>query len=106
MSPCHGRLRSLPAAKAAPFGSRDLLGSTVATFALTIINHATIIAFAAMFAGLGLAETSGWTPALTVTLGVIIGSMLWWVLVDSRPDLPCIVPMGLAARLLFSCNLT
>lgn len=69
-------LRAPSATKAVPVGSRDLVGTTAATFALTIVNPAMIIAFAAMFAGLGLAETSGWVPALTVTLGVFIGSML------------------------------
>ncbi len=75
-------LRAQPADRAASVGHRDLLGTTAATFALTIVNPATIIAFAAMFAGLGLAEASGWCSALIVTLGVFLGSMLWWVILS------------------------
>lgn len=75
-------LRAQPADRAASVGHRDLLGTTAATFALTIVNPATIIAFAAMFAGLGLAEASGWGSALIVTLGVFLGSMLWWVILS------------------------
>jgi putative LysE/RhtB family amino acid efflux pump len=75
-------LRARPADRAASVGRRDLLGTIAATFALTTVSPATIIAFAAMFAGLGLAETSGWASALVVTLGVFLGSMLWWVVLS------------------------
>ncbi|MBR0555359.1 LysE family transporter [Ciceribacter sp. L1K23] len=63
--------------KAAGTGARDLVSTTVATFFLTIANPATILSFAAIFAGLGLAgERTG--PALLVA-GVFCGSMLWWI---------------------------
>lgn len=75
-------LRARPAERAASVGRFDLLGTIAATFALTIVNPATIIAFAAMFAGLGLAQASGWAAAFAVTLGVFLGSMLWWVLLS------------------------
>lgn len=75
-------LRARPADRAASTGHRSLLGTVATTFALTIINPATIITFAAMFAGLGLAETSGWVSASVVTLGVFLGSMLWWVILS------------------------
>ncbi len=54
------------------------LGATVAsTFALTIANPATILSFAAIFAGLGLGAASGADAAILVA-GVFSGSMLWW----------------------------
>ena len=66
------------AVKADSVGQRGLLGTVAATFALTIVNPMTIVAFAAMFAGLGLTQRAGWADAMTVTLGVFIGSLLWW----------------------------
>lgn len=76
-------LRTCPPDRPASEGRRDLLGTVAATFALTIVNPATILAFAAMFAGLGLAENSGWASALAVTLGVFLGSTLWWVILSA-----------------------
>lgn len=68
-----------PAATAARVGARDLLGTTGATFLLTIANPATILSFAAIFAGLGLAsQGDGWSAGSLVA-GVFAGSMLWWI---------------------------
>ncbi len=60
---------------------RPSLGRTyLTTFLLTLTNPATILAFAAIFAGLGTATgTSGWL----LVCGVFIGSALWWVLLSS-----------------------
>lgn len=66
------------ARSAAQVSARDLIGTTAATFLLTITNPMTIIAFAALFAGLGLASDSGTTSAAMVVFGVFAGSMLWW----------------------------
>lgn len=50
------------------------------TFALTITNPSTIISFAAVFAGLGLAGTGGGAAeAVRLVLGVFCGSALWWL---------------------------
>lgn len=68
-----------PPPTAARVGARDLLSTTGATFLLTITNPATILSFAAIFAGLGLAsEGDGWTAAALVA-GVFAGSMIWWI---------------------------
>lgn len=75
-------LLARPTDRAASVGRRDHFGTIAATFALTIVNPMTILSFAAMFAGLGLAETSGWESALVVTFGVCLGSMLWWVVLS------------------------
>lgn len=53
-----------------------LFGSAVA---LTLTNPLTIIAFAAIFAGAGLAAQPGVSSALVVTIGVAAGSFLWWL---------------------------
>lgn len=56
-----------------------LLADLVSTFALTITNPITIIAFLAIFAGIGLtgAEATLGRAAILV-LGVWLGSMAWW----------------------------
>jgi len=71
-------LRSRPVEKIASVERCDVFGTIAATFALTIVNPMTIVTFAAMFAGLGLAEAAGWAGAMTVVLGVFLGSLLWW----------------------------
>ncbi|MCF3935154.1 LysE family translocator [Acuticoccus sp. M5D2P5] len=63
---------------AAAVSARDLLGITGATFLLTITNPMTILSFAAIFAGLGLASGTGAGGAALVVSGVFAGSMLWW----------------------------
>lgn len=71
-----------PQKDAARIGARDLMGTTLATFFLTITNPMTILSFAALFAGLGLASVSGLAGASPVVLGVFAGSMLWWCLLS------------------------
>lgn len=72
--------RGTPAARAAvaPAAS-GLLATTATTFALTMANPATILSFAAIFAGLGLAESASPATAALVVGGVFAGSMLWWL---------------------------
>lgn len=67
---------------AAAVSRRDLIGTVAATFALTIANPMTILSFAAIFAGLGLASAEGTARALMVVAGVFAGSMLWWILLS------------------------
>ncbi|MBN1429681.1 MAG: LysE family transporter [Anaerolineae bacterium] len=57
-----------------------LVGAYASTFFLTLTNPMTILSFAAIFAGLGLAATSGsYLSAGTLVLGVFVGSTLWWL---------------------------
>lgn len=70
-----------PPRDAAEIGTRDLLGTTVATFFLTLANPATILSFAAIFAGLGLGAAPG-TGGLVIVVGVFVGSMLWWAILS------------------------
>ncbi|MFQ6774768.1 LysE family transporter [Cereibacter sphaeroides] len=65
------------AAAAAP---RGLWSTLAATFLLTLANPATILSFAAIFAGLGLAREADLASGATVVAGVFAGSMLWWIL--------------------------
>jgi putative LysE/RhtB family amino acid efflux pump len=66
----------------AKVSARDMVGTAVATFALTITNPMTILSFAAIFASLGLASEAGSASALLVVSGVFIGSMLWWTVLS------------------------
>ncbi len=67
-----------PAAVAASIGARDLFSTTVATFLLTMANPATILSFAAILAGLGIAGAVDGSSAAFVVVGVFAGSLLWW----------------------------
>ncbi|MBY6114613.1 LysE family transporter [Mameliella alba] len=71
-----------PTGAAAEVSARHLLGTAAATFLLTITNPMTILSFAAIFAGLGLATASGTSGAGMVVGGVFFGSMLWWCLLS------------------------
>ncbi len=76
-------LLSKPAQQAAQAGGSGLLGSYASTFLLTVTNPLTILSFAAIFAGLGLANTSrSYSAALVLVAGVFLGSASWWLLLS------------------------
>lgn len=58
----------------------SLQAAFLSTLALTLANPPTILAFAAIFAGLGLVSTADYRAAALVVLGVFLGSAAWWVL--------------------------
>ena len=59
--------------------NKSLLGDFVSVFLLTVSNPLTIIAFGAIFAGMGfVAEESGFFSVLYLVLGVFLGAGLWW----------------------------
>jgi threonine/homoserine/homoserine lactone efflux protein len=63
---------------------RNLARDYASTLALTLTNPMTIISFAAVFTGLGLAGGSGdYASAAVLVSGVFAGSVLWWVLLSS-----------------------
>jgi len=77
--------RGTPAPRAAEAGqdrAPGLLATTATTFALTLANPATILSFAAIFAGLGLARQADAVSAALVVAGVFAGSMAWWLLLS------------------------
>jgi threonine/homoserine/homoserine lactone efflux protein len=67
-----------PATAAAAVDRPGLLGAYLSIYGLTMTNPMTILSFAAIFAGFGL---GGGRPvdAALVTVGVFLGSSLWWV---------------------------
>jgi threonine/homoserine/homoserine lactone efflux protein len=52
------------------------------TFALTITNPMTMVGFAALFAGVGGVGEGDLGSASSIVLGVMSGSMLWWVVIS------------------------
>ncbi len=75
---------SRPSERPAKARGRGLLGAYASTLVLTLTNPMTILSFVAIFAGLGLGS-SGTTAvsALTLVLGVFLGSALWWLCLSS-----------------------
>lgn len=69
-----------------PSGSASLGGSYAATLVLTLGNPATILAFAAVFAGIGLADLSR-SEMPAVVAGTAIGSLAWWVVLVAAATL-------------------
>lgn len=57
----------------------NLIQAFLSTLGLTLANPPTILAFAAIFAGLGLASGNDYGAASLVVLGVFLGSASWWV---------------------------
>ncbi len=63
--------------------SDSLVSAYATTFLLTLTNPATILSFAAIFAGLGLAEQERDSyPAAMLVSGVFTGSAIWWLLLS------------------------
>jgi threonine/homoserine/homoserine lactone efflux protein len=58
-------------------------GAFASIYALTMTNPLTIVLFAGVFAGIGLAAGASFVDAAFVTLGVWAGSTLWWVVLCS-----------------------
>ncbi|EFM12692.1 Lysine exporter protein (LYSE/YGGA) [Paenibacillus curdlanolyticus YK9] len=59
--------------------SRHLLAAYLTTFFLTIMNPMTILSFLGVFAGVNAAGASH-GRAVTMVVGIFVGSMLWWLL--------------------------
>jgi len=55
----------------------------LSTLGLTLANPPTILAFAAIFAGLGLSSNASYAAAALVTWGVFLGSASWWLILAS-----------------------
>jgi len=61
--------------------NRGLTGDFLSTFVLTLTNPMTFVAFAAIFATMGIGAVYG-RPMLTAELvgGVFVGSAAWWII--------------------------
>ncbi len=66
----------------APPRRGGLAGAYLSILGLTLTNPMTILSFAALFAGLGIAGDDLAGSAL-LTLGVLLGSGAWWLLLTS-----------------------
>jgi threonine/homoserine/homoserine lactone efflux protein len=98
---CYLGIRTLlaqPAEQAAAAKSNNLAGARkrfgpkagayASTLLLTLTNPTTILSFAAIFAGLGLASVSGsYLSSGLLVLGVFLGSALWWFLLSGGVSL-------------------
>jgi len=60
--------------------TRGYAAAFFSTLGLTLANPPTILAFAAVFAGLGLVSEADYGAAALVVLGVFLGSALWWLI--------------------------
>jgi predicted secreted hydrolase/threonine/homoserine/homoserine lactone efflux protein len=77
-----------PADQAAQTRGEGIQSAYLSTFILTLTNALTILSFAAVFAGLGLANQAGnFLEAGMLVLGVFLGSTAWWLILSSLADL-------------------
>lgn len=76
-------LRSSPAENPAEASGRGLAASYASTFFLTLTNPMTILAFAGIFAALGVVNAGGdLSAAVLLVLGVFLGSAAWWLILS------------------------
>jgi len=71
-------LLSRPSAAATEAARPGLAAAFASIYALTMTNPMTILSFAALFAALGVSSGTA-ADAVAVTLGVLVGSALWWL---------------------------
>jgi threonine/homoserine/homoserine lactone efflux protein len=81
-------LLSRPSEQAASAQGNGLMGAYGSTLFLTLTNPMTILSFAAIFAGLGVASAGrSYGSATTLVLGVFAGSGLWWFALSGLANL-------------------
>jgi threonine/homoserine/homoserine lactone efflux protein len=77
-----------PAERGASAQRGGLLGAYASTLILTLTNPMTIMFFAAVFAGLGIANAPGeYTSSGLLVLGVFLGSATWWLVLTGGSSL-------------------
>jgi threonine/homoserine/homoserine lactone efflux protein len=75
---------SKPAEAPSKAEGKGLAGAYASTLFLTLTNPVTILAFAAIFAGLGLGNSGGdYTAGMLLVLGVFLGSAAWWLFLST-----------------------
>jgi threonine/homoserine/homoserine lactone efflux protein len=81
-------LLSKPSQNSPQVGSGNLVNAYGSTFVLTLTNPLTILSFAAIFVGFGLAKVDrGYNSAALTVFGVFLGSSFWWFLLSSLTGL-------------------
>jgi len=79
---------SRPSERPAAVRKGHLPGAYASTLVLTLANPATILSFAAIFAGLGAGSMGGdAVHAMSLVLGVFCGSALWWFVLSGATSL-------------------
>jgi threonine/homoserine/homoserine lactone efflux protein len=76
-----------PATVAANVSANGLAGAYLSTLLLTLTNPLTILSFAAIFAGFGVASAGGAGAPVILVAGVFTGSALWWLLLSGGVSL-------------------
>jgi threonine/homoserine/homoserine lactone efflux protein len=75
---------SRPAETPSRSSGRGLAGAYASTLFLTLTNPVTILAFAAIFAGLGLGNAGGeYMAGILLVVGVFLGSAVWWLFLSA-----------------------
>ena len=69
-----------------PLGSQ-LVKDFITTFFLTLTNPATIVAFLAIFAAIGVDASGHPIEAVITVAGVFCGSLLWWLILTNTVSL-------------------
>ena len=72
-----------PAKEGAVATRKGWFATYASTVFLTLANPATILSFAAVFAGFGLAAGAGYQQASILVSGVFAGSTLWWLFLSN-----------------------
>jgi len=72
-------MRTHPTDSATDADRPGLVGAFASIYALTMTNPLTIVLYAGVFAGIGLAAGASFVDAAVLTLAVWAGSTLWWV---------------------------
>ena len=95
-------LLSRPSANAETAKPASLAQAFLSTLGLTLANPPTILAFVAIFSGLGLAASADYPAAAMVAAGVFFGSAAWWVVLAAAGST---LRDRLGPRLLHAINL-
>lgn len=63
--------------------AENLVANYLSTLFLTLTNPMTIVAFVALFAGLGIVDSAvSYVSATLLVLGVFVGSAVWWLVLS------------------------
>jgi len=91
-----------PAANGEAAKPASLAQAFLSTLGLTLANPPTILAFVAIFAGLGLSASTDYALAAMIVAGVFVGSAGWWMVLAAMGGA---LRERLGARLLRAINL-